>query len=131
MPMLDSKMVLNTALDGFSANTNSTNEIDFGVTNPNCGKSGKFGCHVLITTTYSDLTQGGDFIIKHGAASAPATELIRRRIAVADMVAGRHFFIPFPPTNLRYVRLKTVPVSVTSTNGAHTAWLGPDEDGTE
>jgi hypothetical protein len=124
-------MLLNDAQDGFAANTNSTYEIDFGVANPNCAKNGAFGCHVVITTTYTDLNSGGDFVVMHSAAAAPATRLITRRLAVADMVAGRHFFIPFPPTNLRYVRLKTIAVSETSTNGAHTAWLGPDQDGTE
>jgi hypothetical protein len=130
MPINDYLMRLNTALDGFAANTNSTNEIDFGYADPNPGKGGSFGCHVVITTTYTDLTEGGDFVIMHSAAAAPAVRLITRRLLPAQMVAGAHFFIPFPPTSRRYVRLKTIPVSTTSTNGAHTAWLGPDEDGT-
>jgi len=131
MPIRDSKMLLNDAVDGFGANTNSTYEIDFGVANPNCAKNGKFGCHIIVTTTYTDLDSGGYFWIMHSAAAAPATKLVCRMIPVASLVAGRHFFIPFPPTNLRYVRLKTFAVSETSTNGAHTAYLGPDEDGTE
>jgi hypothetical protein len=129
MPIQDSKMRLSTDLDGFAANTNSTNEIDFGVANPNCGKNGNFGCHILVTQTYTNLESGGDFVVMHGVAVAPAVRLITRRILVADLVAGAHFFIPFPPNNLRYVRLKTIPVSETSTNGTHTAWLGPNEDG--
>lgn len=129
MPIRDSKMLLTSAVDGFAANTNSTNEIDFGVTNPNCGKNGNFGCHIIVNETYTNLESGGDFVVMHGAASAPAVRLITRRILVADLVAGAHFFIPFPPTNLRYVRLKTIPVSETSSNGTHTAYLGPDEDG--
>ncbi len=129
MPIRDMKMLLNSAIDGFDANTNSTYVVNFGTANPNCAKNGKFGCHILITTTYTDLTEGGDFVVMHGTSTAPATRLITRRLAVADMTAGKQFFIPFPPTNLQYVRLKTIPVSTTSTHGAHTAWLGPDEDG--
>jgi hypothetical protein len=131
MPIQDSKMRLTTDVDGFNANCNSTNEIDFGYADPNCGKNGKFGCHILITETYTDLTQGGDFVVMHSAAAAPAVFLISRRLLPAQMVAGAHFFIPFPPTNRRYVRLKTIPGATTSTNGKYTAWLGPDEDGTQ
>jgi hypothetical protein len=131
MPIRDSKMLLSSALDGFAANTNSTYEVNFGIAHPNCAKNGKFGCHIVIHCSYTDLDEGGEFIVMHGAAVAPATPLISRIIPVADMTINKHFFIPFPPTNLQYVRLKTVPVSTTSTNGTHTAWLGPDEDGTE
>lgn len=131
MPINDYLMRLNTAIDGFDANTNSTNEVDFGYADPNCGAGGNFGCHIVITTTYTDLTEGAEFCVMHGTAAAPATHLIRRHIPVAAMVAGAHFFIPFPPTNGRFVRLKTFATSTTSTNGAHTAWLGPNEDGTQ
>jgi len=131
MPIQDFKMRLVTAVDSMAANTNSTNEIDFGVADPNNGKNGNFGAHILINTTYTCVNSGCDIVVMHSAAAAPAVRLITRRLLQAQLVAGKHYFIPFPPTNRRYVRLKFIPVSETSGDGTLTAWLGPDEDGTE
>ena len=130
MPMYDYKFLLDEATDQCAAaSTYTTAEINFGVANPNCAAQQEFGAHVVITTTYTDLTEGVNVWVMHGAATTPTTKLIARTLAVADMVAGAHFFIPMPPTNLQYVRLKFVPVSTTSTNGACTTWLGPRTGG--
>jgi len=132
MPINDYAMRLATDLDGMAAaSTNSTWEIKFATANPNCAKNGKFGAHIVITQAYTDVNSGCNIIVKHGAASGPTTSLIQRFLSKTQLgVAGAHYFIPFPPTNLQYVRLQYYPVSETSTNGTHTAWLGPDEDGT-
>ncbi len=130
MPMYDYKFLLDEAVDQCAAaSTYTTAEINFGVANPNVAAHQEFGAHVVITTTYTNLESGVNVWVAHGAATAPTTKLCARTLPVADMVAGAHFFIPIPPTNLQYMRLKFVPVSETSTNGACTTWLGPRNGG--
>ncbi len=129
MPIYDYKFLLVDNVDCLAANTNSTNEVDFGVANPNVAAGQEFGAHIVIKTTYTNLESGADIHVHHGAATAPTTRLISRRLTVAQMVADKHYFIPFPPTNLQFARLKFVPVSETSTNGALTAWFGPRSGG--
>ena len=127
MPMYDNKFLLDEALDGMAAaSTNSSLDINFGVTNPNCAVKGEFGAHIVITQAYTAVNSGCNIIVKHGAATAPTTTLIARLLTQTQLkVLGAHYFIPFPPANLQFVRLQYYPVSETSTLGYHTAWLGP------
>ena len=126
MPMYDYKFLLDEAVDQCAAaSTYTTAEINFGVANPNVGANQNFGAHVVITTAYTNLESGVDAWVVHGAATTPTTKLCCRRLPVASMTAGAHFYIPIPPTNLQYMRMQFVPVSETSSNGACTTWLGP------
>ena len=126
MPMYDYKLLIHEATDMCNAaSTYSSGEINFGVTNPNVGANQNFGAHIVVTTAYTNLESGVDVWVVHGAATTPTTKLCNRRLPVASMTAGAHFYIPIPPTNLQYMRLEFIPVSETSSNGACTAWLGP------
>jgi len=129
--MYDYKFELASDLDGMAAaSTNSTNEVNFGVANPNCAASQEFGAHIVITQAYTAVNSGCEIKIKHGAATAPTTTLIQRWLSQTQLgVAGAHYFIPMPPANLQYVRLQYYPTSETSTNGYHVAWLGPRTGG--
>jgi len=130
MPVYDYKFLLDTDVDECAAaSTYSGGEINFGITNPDVGQSNMYGVHIVITTTYTNLESGVQVWYCHGAATTPTTKLAARLLPVADMVAGAHFFFPLPPKCLQYSRLKFVPVSETSSNGALTAWLGPKEGG--
>lgn len=75
----------------------TTNEINFGVTNPGVNKSGMFGMHVIVTTTFGSLTEGVIWWILQGATTGLTTSSTKHTgmfIPVAQMVKGAHFFIP-------------------------------------
>ena len=133
MPVYDYRFLLNEATDMMAAaSTYTAGEINFGVTNPNCARSIEFGAHLVVTEAYTDVNSGCDVTICHGAATTPTTKLSTRRITKTELqTAGKHYFIPMPPSNLQYVRVKFVPVSETSSNGTCTMWLGPREGGEE
>ncbi len=128
MPMYEYKYLLETDT-AFTTDAYSTTEINFGVTNPNVGRAGKFGMHVVITTTFTDLDEGVIFWVMNGAATAPTTKTVGRFIPVAWMIAAAHFFVPGPPTLLQFCRAWYDVVSTAATLGKVTVWLGPDEDG--
>jgi hypothetical protein len=114
---------------GHAADEYSEDEVDFGVTNPNVGAGGKCGLHFVINESFNANLTSAQVWIVHGAATAPTTLLIGRYFLLAELVKGKHYFIPMPPTNLQFVRayfdLTGVP-----TAGQVCMWLGPDEDGT-
>lgn len=130
MPIRDYKFALNSA-QAMKDASYSTDEVNFGVTNPNVGRGGKFGLHVLVTTTYTDLTEGGIIWIVHGAATTPTTKHIGRFFAAADLVAGKHYYIPGGHSLLQYARALFSKVTTDATLGNLTMWFGPDEDGAE
>lgn len=132
MPMYDYLFLLDDDHKaGANGNTNSQNEINFGVTSPNVGKGGKFGAHIVITQAYTALNSGINIRVLHGAATSPDTVLVSRLFTQTEMgVLGAHYFIPIPPsTFLQYARLKHAPVSENGTLGKIQAWFGPDVDG--
>ena len=131
MPMYDHKYLL-TEAEAFTtdAYTTDVDDIKFPSTNPNAGRAGKLGMHWVVTTAFTGLDSGVILWAVHGAATAPTTKLIGRFVAVADMVAGAHFYVPMPPSNLQFVRGWFDAVSEAATAGALTVWIGPDEDGT-
>jgi hypothetical protein len=132
MPMYDYKFLLDADHKaGANGNTNSQNEINFGVTSPDVGKGGKFGFHVVVTQAYTDLASGMIIWILHGAATSPDTKLIGRFLSVTQLaVLGAHYFIPAPPgTLLQFARLKHAPANENATLGKITTWFGPDSDG--
>ncbi len=130
MGMYDYKFLLVDGVDMHAAaSTNSTNEVNFGVTTPGFKN---IGAHIVITQAYTDLNSGTDIHVKHGAATAPTTRLVSRRLTQTQMkVLAAHYFIPIPPNSLlQYARLQFYPVSETSTLGKLVAWLGPDSEDT-
>ncbi len=128
MPMYDYLYLLE-ADHAVTTDDYSTTSVDFGFDNPNSGRGGKFGMHVVVTTTFTDLDEGIILWIMTGSSADPTTKHIGRFIAVADMVAGAHFYIPGGHSLGRYVRGWWDIVSTAATAGKLTAWLGPDQDG--
>ena len=122
---LATEQVLGNAADEYT-----TDEVDFGVTNPNVNLSGNFGMHMVVTTAYTGLASGANLDIVHGAATAPTTVHSSMFIPVADLVAGAHFFVPCGSIPLlRYARGLFDIVSEVATAGASTIWFGPGPDG--
>lgn len=130
MPMYDYLYLLcsEQAL-GNAADENADNEVNFGVTNPNVGRSGMFGLHIVVTTTFTGLDSGVNIEIVHGASTGPTTVCASRFFAVGDLVAGKHYFIPAPPSLLQYASMNFNIVSEVATAGKITAYFGEPGQG--
>ena len=113
------------------AYTAKGNVINFGVTTPGLGKSGKFGLHVVLTTAYAGTMSVCEMWVVTGANATPTTKVIGRYFIVAELTIGKHFFIPCPPGSLLQYASMWLDVTGTPDAGAMTAWFGPDEDGAE
>jgi len=129
-PVYDYKFLLASALALTDA-VYSTNQVNFGVANPNPGKSGMFGLHIVVTTSFGTLTSGAIIWVMHGAAEDPTTKHMGRFFTAAQLVAGKHYFIPCGHTLLQYARARFDKVTEDASAGAATMWFGPDEDGAE
>ena len=130
MPVYDYKYLLQSA----SANTTckvTTNEINFGVTYPGLNKAGKFGMHVVVTTTFAGATEGVYFwIIQGSAGSLASTDTVHTGMYVplAQLIAGAHFFIPMgSATQLQYAVGVFSPASTAASAGASTIYFGDAE----
>jgi hypothetical protein len=122
---LCSAQVLGNAADEYT-----DDEVDFGVVTPAANLGGNFGLHMVVTTTFTGLDSGANLWTAHGAASSPTTKHTGMFIAVADLTAGSHFFVPCGSTPLlRYARGLFDIVNEVATAGAATCWFGPGPDG--
>lgn len=135
-PMYDYKYLLlsdQSLMDGGAeySYTSKGNVVNFGMTQPDLAKAGKFGLHIVITTKYETTMTACEIWIVHGSGATPTTRLVGRYFAIADMLAGKHFFIPCSPGLLQYAALHGTPATGNPGSGKMTAWFGPDEDGTE
>lgn len=124
MGMSDYKFLLGTT-QAFTADGYSTDEINFGITNPNPALSGNFGLNVVVTTAFTGMASGVDIGVVHGASTAPTTKHTSRRFAVGDLTLGKHIFIPLGGPLLQYARMQWDVVSESATAGALTSWFGP------
>jgi len=132
MPMYDYKYLLCTEqVLGNAADENAENEVNFGVTNPNVGRSGMFGLHVIVTTTFTGLDSGVNLEIVHGASTGPTEVCASRFVAVANLTKGKHYFIPAPPSLLQYASFNFNIVSEVATAGKITAYFGEPGQGAE
>ncbi len=105
------------------------NVVNFGITQPDLGKAGKFGLHVVITTAFTASLTDCVIWIVHGAGATPTTKLSGRYFTLAQLAVLTHYFIPCAPGLLQYASLFW-DTNGTPGAGALTAWFGPDEDGT-
>ena len=133
MPQYDYKYLLASAL-AITTEVVMTNEIDFGFATPAPNIGGKFGLHVVITTTFTGAASGVYFWILHGAATGLTTSSLKHTgmfvLTGATLINGLHYFIPcgpYPPL-LEFVGAKVTPVSEALATGALTAWFGTDVD---
>ena len=133
MPKYDYLFLLHDDTDiGHAADEYSTNEVDFGMTNPDINKSGNFGLHMIVTEAFTDLDSGANLWIVHGAATSPTTKHTGMFIPVANLTLGAHFFVPCGSIPLlRYARALFDIVSESATLGEVTMYFGPGPDGAE
>jgi len=129
-PMSDYKFALNDKQAMVDTNY-TTDEVNFGVTNPNVGRSNKFGAHIIVTTAAGGATEGVYFEVHHGAATAPTTPHMRRYFTLAQLAAGKHYFIPCGQTLLQYARVICSKHTTDLNAGNFQIYFGPDEDGAE
>ncbi len=136
MPINDYKLLVldNQALSVGGADayayTALGNVINFGVTQPDLAKAGKFGLHIVIETAYAADMTSCEIWIVHGSGATPTTKLSGRYFTVAQLSLGAHLFIPCAPGLLQYASLY-LDITGIPAAGAMTAYFGPDEDGTE
>ena len=132
MPMYDYDYLLADAqVLGNAADENATNEVNFGVTNPNVGRNSMFGLHVIVTTTFTGLDSGVNIEIVHGASTGPTEVCASRFFAVASLTKGKHYFIPGPPSLLQFASANFNIVSEVATAGAATMYFGEPGQGAE
>lgn len=131
MPMHDYKLLIADAqVLGNAADEYSDDEVNFGMAAPGVNKSGNFGLHMVVTTTFAGLDSGAILWIIHGAASSPTTKHTGMFIAAADLTAGKHFFVPCGSTPLlQYARGLFDIVSEVASAGAADLWFGPGPAG--
>lgn len=130
MGMYDYLFLLHDDADvGHSGSEYSTNEVDFERSDPDHNKgAGSFGLHFIVTEAFTTL----DYLIIHicaGTATAPTTQVISRKIALADLTLGKHYFIPAPPTLARYARAYFEVSGSNAGAGEGTAYFGPRTGG--
>jgi hypothetical protein len=127
--MYDKLLLLCTAQvlgNAGSEYTDDPGEINFGVTTPAPNKSGQFGLHVVVTTTFATLTSGAIIWIVDGASTAPTGKHTGAFFSAAQLVAGKHYFIPCSNRALlQYARGYFEVVSENATAGACTMYFGP------
>lgn len=116
---------------GRSGSEYSADEIDFEITSPGVCKSGNFGLHIWITVSFATMVSG-EFWIVTGASTSPTTGLIGRRFVLAQLTAGKHYFVPCPRGGLlRYARAYYEVVSTNPTAGLICMAFGPATGGEE
>jgi hypothetical protein len=107
--------------------------IDFGFTDPHVERGDKFGLHIVINETFttgSSLAELDIWIVT-GTTSSPTTKLTGRAFLLADLAAGKHYFIPCKGKVQRYLGAYGVPNTGAATAGQVCMWFGPDGDGAE
>ena len=126
MPMYDYLHLLHSdAVIGQAADEYSASEINFGVTTPAPNKSGLFGLHIIVTTTFAGCASGVTFWICHGSATTPTTKHTGMFIPVASLVAGAHFYVPCGNIALLQYARALFDESEVSTAGKVTMFFGP------
>ena len=127
MGLADYKYLLDTA-NAMTTAEYSTDEVDFGFAGPGYNQSNQFGCHFVVTTTFTGLAEGIVLWIVHATTTAPTIKHTGMFVPVASLIAGAHFFVPCGSVKLlQFVRAYKEPVSSAAVLGAFTTWLGPHD----
>lgn len=130
MPLSDYKLWVESDHAVTTADYSST-ELNFGIAGPNIGKANMFGLHVIITTAFATLTEGMDIEICSDATAGATSVIASRHFAVGDLVAGKHYYIPAPPTTLQYVRARWHVTSTAATAGKLSGYFGEPGQGAD
>jgi hypothetical protein len=123
-----------------SGSAHSANYIDFGARSGGTqylnsvgeARMNHFGLHIVITTVFTTDPAGG--IIAHvytGTTTTTDTDIASRKLTVAQLIAGAHYFVPVAPQDLKRYADAYIEVVSGSNNssGKMTMWFGPDMDG--
>ena len=133
MPMYDYKYLLCTALAFMTAGDEYAytvgNVVNFGVTEPDLAKAGKFGAHIVVTTAFATTMTSCQIWIVHGDGATPTTKLSGRYFAIAQLSEGAHLYIPCAPGLLQYASIFGAPTGGNPGTGNLTAWFGQPDDG--
>jgi hypothetical protein len=107
--------------------------INFGVTTPDVAKGDKFGLHFVINETFTTGSSLASLLVSivTGSSSSPTTKLTSRTFLLADLAAGKHYYIPCYGKVLQYLGFYAEPNTGTATAGQVSAWFGPNSDGAE
>ena len=130
MPIYDYQYLVqsNTAL---TTDVVGTNPINTGVTNPGFEKSGQFGLHIIIDTTFTSGTEGLNVWVVHSASdniSTSSEKVSGMFIPVAEMTKATHFFIPIGSRKLlQYLGVFFDVVSTSLASGYLTVYFGDRE----
>lgn len=122
MPLFDAKHVFSNG-QAIVADAYSDNEVDFGIAGANMGGGSPLVVRFIIEETFLT-TVTVQFILCHGAATAPTTQLVMTSaIAVASLTKGAYIpELKIPDQHLRYMRLY-YDVSTNPTAGKITAFI--------
>ena len=130
MPVYDYLFLLDSDT-AFTTAAVSGGAADFGVAYPDVQAAGQFGMHVIVTTTFTSLTEGVRLIIVHSAAddlSTSSEEHTSMFVPVTELAKGAHFFIPLGNRRLlRYACGLWKPVSTSGASGKITWYFGDRE----
>lgn len=118
----DARLVIanNMAL---TADAYMTNEIDFGIADPNQGAGTPMWVHITVGTAFATIVSV-IFSLRFGAATDPTVpEMTSRSILLAEMTAGARLWdAALPKTFARYVRGYS-DVSTDATAGTINCWI--------
>jgi hypothetical protein len=105
--------------------------LDAGKTYSDEGGQQQMGVHVLVTVDFAT-TVSIRFDVVHNTGAPTTAKVIGSRVLLlAELVAGKHYFIPFFAKDiLRYLGVYATP-STNPTAGALCMWVGPGPDGAE
>lgn len=110
-----------------------TNALDTQLAPPGWEKTGVNGLHVVVTTSFGNLTEGVNLTIVHSDSDDITTSSTKHTsmfVAAADMTKGRHHFVPFGSIPLkRYVGFFFDAVSTAANAGKSTVYFGPRQGG--
>lgn len=118
----DARMIFANNMD-LTADAYATNEINFGIADPNQGAGTPLWVHITVGTAFATIVTV-IFSLRFGAATDPTVpEMTSRSIAIAEMTAGARLWdAPLPKTFARYCRLYS-DVSTDATAGTLNAWI--------
>ena len=118
----DARLVFANNMD-LTADAYATNEINFGIADPNQGAGTSLWVHITVGTAFATIVSV-IFSLRFGAATDPTVpEMTSRSIILAELTAGARIWdAPLPKTFARYCRLYS-DVSTDATAGTINAWI--------
>lgn len=120
----DKKLVFGNAFKPVGGDAYFTDEINFGIANPNQGAGTTLWLHVTVGVVFDALTSV-IFHLRTGAATTPTAEtLISPVYLLAVMIAGARLWeVAIPKVFAQYARLYYAETGSNNTTGTLNAWI--------